>query len=185
MVEKSVEEIHQTDIIFGTELYVMKMLLNIFVHTVKHCVKCEKYCKTDIQLKQNKKLVLVTCWNVTFHKRFLFSVNLIMPFVTTLWFCVKCIIFIFIYYSCFRMYPAMETLIEPHRLIACMNCIVSVARAMLRAGKWYPEGRSHVLPLLNLSLPGIDPNDFKKCLVNIKSRPLLLWYIWMSECVML
>lgn len=66
----------------------------------------------------------------------------------------------------YRMYPALETLIEPHRLIACMNCVVSVARAMLNAGRWYPEGKLHVLPLLNLSLPGIDPNDFKKCLVT-------------------
>ena len=64
-----------------------------------------------------------------------------------------------------RMYPAMETLIEPHRLIACMNCIVSVVRPMLSSGKWYPEGKLHILPLLNLALPGIDSNDFKKCLV--------------------
>lgn len=65
------------------------------------------------------------------------------------------------------MYPAMETLTEPHRLIACMICIVAVARPMLDRQKWYPEGRSHVLPLLNLALPGIDPNDFKKCLVSL------------------
>ncbi|KAJ8309114.1 hypothetical protein KUTeg_013988 [Tegillarca granosa] len=67
-----------------------------------------------------------------------------------------------------HMYPAMENLTEPHRLIACMNCIVAVARPMLRSVKWYPEGRSHVLGLLNLSLPGIDPNDFKKCLVTFQ-----------------
>ena len=66
----------------------------------------------------------------------------------------------------YRMYPAMETLIEPHRLIACMSCVVSVARSMLKAGKWFPKGPSHVLPLLNLALPGIDPNDFKKSLVS-------------------
>ena len=70
------------------------------------------------------------------------------------------------------MYPAMETLIEPHRLIACMNCVVSVVRPMLSAGKWYPEGKLHILPLLNLALPGIDSNDFKKCLVY-SSLPLL------------
>jgi proteasome activator subunit 4 len=64
------------------------------------------------------------------------------------------------------MYPAMENLTEPHRLIACMICIVAVARPMLQSDKWYPEGKSHVLPLLNLALPGIDPNDFKKCLVS-------------------
>ncbi|XP_013086715.2 proteasome activator complex subunit 4-like [Biomphalaria glabrata] len=67
-----------------------------------------------------------------------------------------------------KMYPAMETLIEPHRLIACMICIVSVVRPMLTSTKYYPEGQSHVLPLLNLSLPGIDPNDFKKTLVTLQ-----------------
>ena len=78
------------------------------------------------------------------------------------------------------MYPAMETLIEPHRLIACMNCIVSVVRAMLSAGKWYPEGRLHLLPLLNLSLPGIDPNDFKKCLVIM----MLCLYFYMYDSLL-
>ncbi|XP_059159046.1 proteasome activator complex subunit 4B-like [Physella acuta] len=67
-----------------------------------------------------------------------------------------------------KMYPAMETLIEPHRLIACMICIVSVVRPMLTSNKYYPEGPSHVIPLLNLSLPGIDPNDFRKTLVTLQ-----------------
>ena len=64
----------------------------------------------------------------------------------------------------------METLTEPHRLIACLNCTVSVARTMLNSHKWFPEGRSHVIPLLYLSLPGIDSNDIKKCLVNINHK---------------
>ncbi|GFN96540.1 proteasome activator complex subunit 4 [Plakobranchus ocellatus] len=67
-----------------------------------------------------------------------------------------------------KMYPAMETLIEPHRLIACMVCMVHIARPMLTATKHFPEGRSHVLPLLNLALPGIDPNDFRKTLVTLQ-----------------
>ena len=65
-----------------------------------------------------------------------------------------------------RMYPAMETLIEPHRLIACIICVVSAARPMLSARKYYPDGPNHILPLLQLALPGIDPNDFKKTLVS-------------------
>ena len=81
------------------------------------------------------------------------------------------------------MYPAMETLIEPHRLIACtMNCIVSVVRAMLSAGKWYPEGRLHLLPLLNLSLPGIDPNDFKKCLVTFQMISTFVSLVPLVDC---
>ncbi|KAL3873182.1 hypothetical protein ACJMK2_036330 [Sinanodonta woodiana] len=81
-----------------------------------------------------------------------------------------------------KMYPAMETLIEPHRLIACMNCVVSLARPMLRAGKWYPEGPSHVLPLLNLSIPGIDPNDFKKCLVTFQMISTFVAMIPIVDC---
>ncbi|XP_060589859.1 proteasome activator complex subunit 4B-like [Ruditapes philippinarum] len=80
------------------------------------------------------------------------------------------------------MYPAMETLIEPHRLIACMNCVVSVVRAMLSAGKWYPEGRSHLIPLLNLSLPGIDPNDFKKCLVTFQMISTFVSLVPIVDC---
>ncbi|XP_067680549.1 proteasome activator complex subunit 4-like [Haliotis asinina] len=80
------------------------------------------------------------------------------------------------------MYPALETLIEPHRLIACMNCIVAVARPMLRAGKWYPQGPTHLLPLLNLSLPGIDPNDFKKCLVTFQMISTFVSLVPIVDC---
>ncbi|KAL5009261.1 hypothetical protein ScPMuIL_014842 [Solemya velum] len=81
-----------------------------------------------------------------------------------------------------KMYPAMETLTEPHRLIACMNCMVSVTRPMLRAGKWYPEGPSHVLPLLNLSLPGIDPNDCKKTLVTFQMISTFVSMVPFVDC---
>ncbi|ESP01603.1 hypothetical protein LOTGIDRAFT_238219, partial [Lottia gigantea] len=81
-----------------------------------------------------------------------------------------------------KMYPAMETLIEPHRLISCINCIVSVARPMLRSKKWYPEGPSHVLPLLNLALPGIDPNDFKKSLMTFQMLSTFSTLIPIIDC---
>ncbi|XP_062621766.1 LOW QUALITY PROTEIN: proteasome activator complex subunit 4B-like [Saccostrea cucullata] len=81
-----------------------------------------------------------------------------------------------------KMYPAMENLIEPHRLIACMNCVVAVSRPMLSARRWYPEGRSHVLPLLNLALPGIDPNDFKKCLVTFQMISTFVAQVPIVDC---
>ncbi|XP_060063003.1 proteasome activator complex subunit 4-like [Ylistrum balloti] len=81
-----------------------------------------------------------------------------------------------------KMYPAMENLIEPHRLIACMTCIVAVARPMLHNRKWYPEGRSHLLPLLNLSLPGIDPNDFKKCLITFQMISTFVTLVPIVDC---
>ncbi|XP_029642324.1 proteasome activator complex subunit 4 [Octopus sinensis] len=81
-----------------------------------------------------------------------------------------------------RMYPAMETLTEPHRLIACMTCIVGVCRPMLQSTKWYPEGRLHVLPLLNLSLPGIDPNDVKKSLVTFQMVSTFVTLVPLVDC---
>lgn len=33
-------------------------------------------------------------------------------------------------------------------------------------GKWFPEGPTHMLPLLMRALPGVDPNDFSKCMVK-------------------
>ena len=61
---------------------------------------------------------------------------------------------------------ALDTLTEPHQLTATLNCVTSVARALVRPDKLYPTGRSHVLPLLQLVLPGIDPNDFRKAMVS-------------------
>jgi len=81
-------------------------------------------------------------------------------------------------------YPSLETLTEPHRLVACLHCTVSVARSMLAGGRWYPEGRLHIIPLMTFSLPGIDPNDIKKSLVSwtvshsLTFNSLFLIYFW-------
>lgn len=47
-----------------------------------------------------------------------------------------------------------------------MHCVVAVARSLVLGGSYFPEGPSHVLPLLSSCLPGIDPNDIKKCIVS-------------------
>ena len=86
------------------------------------------------------------------------------------------------FFCFFRTYPALETLTEPHRLIACLHCVVAVARQMISSHKWYPEGRSHVIPLLNLSLPGIDPNDIKKSLVTFQLISTLVSLVPLRDC---
>ncbi|XP_015766712.1 PREDICTED: proteasome activator complex subunit 4-like [Acropora digitifera] len=63
-----------------------------------------------------------------------------------------------------KLYVALATLTEPHQLTATLNCVTSVARALVRPDASYPAGRRHVLTLLQLVLPGIDPNDFRKSL---------------------
>ena len=81
------------------------------------------------------------------------------------WICSQCCL-ILTCPLCDRLYVALATLTEPHQLTATLNCVTSVARALVRPDASYPEGRSHVLPLLQLVLPGIDPNDFRKALVS-------------------
>ncbi|XP_015588278.1 proteasome activator complex subunit 4B [Cephus cinctus] len=73
-----------------------------------------------------------------------------------------------------RMYSTFDSLTEPHKLTASMVCMVSVARPLVQGsrniikGYTFPEGPSHVLPLLFSSLPGIDPNDARKCFVTFR-----------------
>lgn len=60
-----------------------------------------------------------------------------------------------------RLYGSYETLTEPNRLLASINCMASVVPAMVRPCKYFPQGPSHVVPLLLNSLPGIDSNDIR------------------------
>ncbi|RZF34164.1 hypothetical protein LSTR_LSTR003574 [Laodelphax striatellus] len=61
------------------------------------------------------------------------------------------------------MYNTVDSLTEPHKYTAAMQCTASIARPLLEGVKHYPEGPTHVIPLLQASLPGIDPNDVNKC----------------------
>jgi len=67
---------------------------------------------------------------------------------------------------CHRTYPALETLTEPHQLTATLSCMIGVARSLVSGGMRFPEGPTHMLPLLMRALPGVDPNDFSKCMVR-------------------
>lgn len=71
-----------------------------------------------------------------------------------------------ILFSNCRTYPALETLTEPHQLTATLSCVIGVARSLVSGGRWFPEGPTHMLPLLMRALPGVDPNDFSKCMVS-------------------
>uniref|UniRef100_A0A8C7ZN05 Proteasome activator complex subunit 4 n=1 Tax=Oryzias sinensis TaxID=183150 RepID=A0A8C7ZN05_9TELE len=67
-----------------------------------------------------------------------------------------------------KTYAAIETLTEPHTLTATLSCMIGMARSLVSPNNHYPEGRAHVLPLLMGSLPGIDPNDFSKCMITFQ-----------------
>ncbi|KAL0269474.1 UNVERIFIED_CONTAM: hypothetical protein PYX00_007188 [Menopon gallinae] len=67
------------------------------------------------------------------------------------------------------LYSTLDSVTEPHKLTSVMQCIVAVARPMVEgAKKGYPEGPTHVIPMLMLTLPGIDANDFRKCVVTFQ-----------------
>ncbi|KAK5647619.1 hypothetical protein RI129_002511 [Pyrocoelia pectoralis] len=66
-----------------------------------------------------------------------------------------------------KLYISMDSLTEPHKLLSSMICTMSVARFMAHGAKNnYPEGPTHIFPLLTSLLPGIDPNDIRKCLMT-------------------
>lgn len=68
-----------------------------------------------------------------------------------------------------KIYATLDSLTEPHKLTAAMQCLVSVARPMVQGARnGYPEGPTHVIPLLLALLPGIDPNDLRKCFVTFQ-----------------
>lgn len=67
------------------------------------------------------------------------------------------------------MYSTLDSLTEPHKLTSVMQCIVPVARPLVQGLRYgYPEGPTHVIPLLMYTLPGIDANDFKKLFVTFQ-----------------
>lgn len=67
-----------------------------------------------------------------------------------------------------RLYGALETVTEPHKLTASLYSVLSVARNLVVKSNHYPDGQTHVLPLLFSVLPGIDTNDMRKSMVTFQ-----------------
>ncbi|XP_043255483.1 proteasome activator complex subunit 4A-like isoform X1 [Colletes gigas] len=72
---------------------------------------------------------------------------------------------------------------EPYKLNATLSYMAAIARPMaegarnINEGYTYPEGPTHILPLLFLLLPGIDPNDMEKCFVAFRLITIYVTYI--------
>ncbi|KAL9538165.1 hypothetical protein MBANPS3_011145 [Mucor bainieri] len=62
-----------------------------------------------------------------------------------------------------RVYPSLETLTETHRTNSAINILKDIASPLVSREN-YPAGGKHLLPLLHLSIPGIDMNDPSKTL---------------------
>uniref|UniRef100_A0AAR2INB5 Proteasome activator Blm10 mid region domain-containing protein n=1 Tax=Pygocentrus nattereri TaxID=42514 RepID=A0AAR2INB5_PYGNA len=81
-----------------------------------------------------------------------------------------------------KTYPAMETLTEPHQLTATLSCMIAVARSLVTGGQRFPEGPTHMLPLLMRALPGIDPNDFSKCMITFQFIATFTTLVPLVDC---
>uniref|UniRef100_A0A674B4X0 Proteasome activator subunit 4 n=1 Tax=Salmo trutta TaxID=8032 RepID=A0A674B4X0_SALTR len=81
-----------------------------------------------------------------------------------------------------KTYPAMETLTEPHQLTATLSCMIGVARSLVSGGQRYPEGPTHMLPLLMRALPGVDPNDFSKCMITFQFIATFVTLVPLVDC---
>ncbi|XP_034040183.1 proteasome activator complex subunit 4A isoform X2 [Thalassophryne amazonica] len=81
-----------------------------------------------------------------------------------------------------KTYPALETLIEPHQLTATLSCMIGVARSLVSGGKSFPEGPTHMLPLLMRALPGVDPNDFSKCMITFQFIATFVTLVPLVDC---
>ncbi|XP_067941424.1 proteasome activator complex subunit 4B-like [Watersipora subatra] len=81
-----------------------------------------------------------------------------------------------------NLYPALENLTEPHRLKATLAGTLGVARAMMIQPDRYPEGRLHIIPILQLCLPGIDSNDCNKTMTTLQLISTMGTLISITDC---
>ncbi|KAF9978770.1 hypothetical protein BGZ73_000417 [Actinomortierella ambigua] len=65
-----------------------------------------------------------------------------------------------------RAYPSLESLTETHRTTSVISALGALALPMLNRDN-FPQGGKHLTPLLQLTIPGIDPNDPVKSLVTM------------------
>ncbi|KAJ3127281.1 hypothetical protein HK098_006555 [Nowakowskiella sp. JEL0407] len=65
-----------------------------------------------------------------------------------------------------RAYPALESLTETDRTISILSALSQLTFPLTRRSH-FPQGAKHIVPLLQLALPGIDMNDPTKTLASI------------------
>ncbi|XP_077299850.1 proteasome activator complex subunit 4-like isoform X2 [Arctopsyche grandis] len=82
-----------------------------------------------------------------------------------------------------KMWCNLDSLTEPHKLTCSMQCLVAVARPLVSGfTNGYPEGPTHIIPLLLSCLPGLDPNDFKKTIVTFHFISVLCNMVPLVDC---
>ncbi|KAF2365248.1 Proteasome activator Blm10 mid region [Trinorchestia longiramus] len=80
------------------------------------------------------------------------------------------------------MYPALSSSMEPQRLHAVLQAGVLTARSVVTGGSDFPTGPTHVLPILHLLLPGVDPNDISKTMATFQLVTTFSTLIPLADC---
>lgn len=75
-----------------------------------------------------------------------------------------------------RIYPALETVTEAHQVAAAIYCLAAVTRPLVWHRR-YAAGAQHLMPLLHMTLPGIDVND------TLKSEATAFFLSCVAICV--
>ncbi|XP_058809543.1 proteasome activator complex subunit 4-like isoform X2 [Phymastichus coffea] len=87
-----------------------------------------------------------------------------------------------------KVYPTLNSEIEPHKLITSLNCMVSISRPLVQGSRIpdkayaFHEGPQHVLPILFTSLSGIDPNDLNKCMATFNLIATYVTMVPIADC---
>lgn len=81
-----------------------------------------------------------------------------------------------------RVYTTLETVTEPHKMTAALQSLISVSRALVTGHNGYTTGKTHVIPILYATLPGIDPNDFKKTTVTLQFLTTFALMVPIVDC---
>ncbi|CAB3398985.1 unnamed protein product [Caenorhabditis bovis] len=82
------------------------------------------------------------------------------------------------------VYPALETLIEPHRLQQTLSTLLHVLTP-LTSDQPGPDGKTyriHVFTILNSLLPGLDCNDISKCMQTYQIIGVLINKVPLVDC---
>ncbi|CAI2354209.1 unnamed protein product [Caenorhabditis sp. 36 PRJEB53466] len=82
------------------------------------------------------------------------------------------------------VYPALETLVEPHRLLQTLGTLLGVLIPLVKdepdaEGKTY---RTHVITIMNSLLPGLDCNDIGKCMTTYQIIGVIVNMIPVVDC---
>lgn len=80
-----------------------------------------------------------------------------------------------------RIYPALQTLTETHQTSAAISALTAISRTLLDK-KQFPSGAEHIFNILELTLPGIDPNDSVKTQVTFQLYMGIFSSMTMIDC---